>query len=1381
MDRAPITPFRILHIEDNDSDALDIVQRLAKPGVEADLQRYQPDRTNLAKTLQESWDVLLIADSTPDLNDTLAWLAIRYPDLPVILLVRARDEEEAATLLGRGAWDFVAKDRLARLLPVLDRVIKESRRCHVCQDVELQFRRFVRDSTEAMAMFNRSMVYLAASKRWSEDFGLDHATLVGQSHYAVFPDLPLHWKEVHQRVLAGESLEKEEDCFERADGREQWLRWKAVPWRDRQGQIRGLIISSEDITEQKLIESELRMESARFQTLLETSSDWIWEVDSGGHYTYASPQVKTLLGYEPNELLGHTPFDLMPRQEVSRLGGAFAKIVTAQQPFALLENINIRKDGQRVVLETSGTPIIDADGNLLGYRGVDRDVTQRVEAQQALRDSQDMLQRAQAVARIGSWALLNGSERLSLSKEAARIFDLPDIGTTTFSEIISCVHPDDKTKVESGWQAVLGGIPFYDLTVRLIVRNQLIWVRTLTEVETDPQGKMVRALGTVQDITAQKSLEQANAQLLQALDESADFVATADLMGRSIYINAGGRTLVGLAKEAPLNYLTTADFHPAWISEKLVKEIFPKVLAGERWRGELTLLGIDGREIPVDANIFPLTDEYGQITAFATVQSDLTEFKQREAILQTERQRLNNIIEGTQAGTWEWNVQTGEATFNSFWAEMIGYTLAELAPLNIDTWIKLAHPDDLKHSSQLLERHFSSADPYYECEARIKHKDGHWVWVLDRGRVLSWSEDGKPLLMSGIHLDISERKEAELHSKRLQSVIDDSLDFVGIADLQATVIYINKAGRRMVGLPEEGNLGSVSIKNFLTETAWEQTLSQVIPALRLTGYWQGDSALRHRDGHSIPVSRHARMHFDTNGKPIYMSAVLRDIRERVTLEQELMRAKEAAEAANIAKSQFLSTMSHEIRTPLTAILGFSEVLLETDASEEQRETALQAVLDNGRHLHALINDLLDMSKIEAGRLEFETLPLNLADLLESSLSSLRGLFQEKKLNFFIHYLPPLPARIHSDPTRLRQIIINLLGNAIKFTDRGSVRVLVSCDVSEQLLLISILDSGIGMDAQQQERLFQPFVQGDNSITRRHGGTGLGLALSRQLARGLGGDLQVDSSEGAGSLFTVHIPTGPLDPNELVTDLGVWNTNPIITPRPSIPTPPRLTGRVLLAEDNPYNQQLLGQRLTRLGLEVVIVGDGEVAVAKAMEEDFDLILMDMQMPIMDGLEATRLLRQALCPTPIVALTAHSLKSYLDQTKAAGCDDFLTKPVDWSAFYRVLMTYLPAAEERESAPQSQPTEDKSLEVLAERFHHSLPDTVKEMRQALEAGELERIAGLAHQLKGVAGGLGYPALGETARILEAAAHNEARAAVENILEELYRSVDNSKTNNS
>jgi len=426
--------------------------------------------------------------------------------------------------------------------------------------------------------------------------------------------------------------------------------------------------------------------------------------------------------------------------------------------------------------------------------------------------------------------------------------------------------------------------------------------------------------------------------------------------------------------------------------------------------------------------------------------------------------------------------------------------------------------------------------------------------------------------------------------------------------------------------------------------------------------------------------------YDESGKVVMMLEHVRDITDRKRAEQEFkdyalalesqkMAMEEfylAAEAATRAKSEFLANMSHEIRTPMTAILGFSENLLMPDLPAEDRKMAVETILRNGEHLLEVINEILDLSKIEAGKLEVECIARSPIRLVEDVHSLMRGRALNKGLAFEIEYATPVPDTIHTDPTRLRQILINLIGNAIKFTEKGEVRMAASFSPQREhhpaTMCFEVCDTGIGITQKQLGKLFQPFTQADSSTTRKHGGAGLGLLICRRLAQKLGGAIDVESEPGVGSKFRATVSAG------LVA--GVKMVEPssnvvLIKKKPSsesslAPLPGRIDCKVLLAEDAPDNQRLVGVILTKAGSQVTIAENGRIACEKALEavqagKPFDLILMDMQMPVMDGYDATRNLRNHQYSGPIVALTAHAMPADCQQCLDAGCDGYVAKPI------------------------------------------------------------------------------------------------------------------------
>ena len=389
---------------------------------------------------------------------------------------------------------------------------------------------------------------------------------------------------------------------------------------------------------------------------------------------------------------------------------------------------------------------------------------------------------------------------------------------------------------------------------------------------------------------------------------------------------------------------------------------------------------------------------------------------------------------------------------------------------------------------------------------------------------------------------------------------------------------------------------------------------------------------------------------------------------------------DATEAANRAKSEFLANMSHEIRTPMTAILGFSDVLLGS-LEKEENLAAAATIKRNGEYLLELINEILDLSKIEAGKLEIESIECSPAKLVEDVVSLMRVRGDAKNLPLKIEYVGPIPKAIQCDPTRLRQILINLIGNAIKFTEVGEVRLavrLTQCPSGEPKMRFDVIDTGIGMTQEQVSKLFRPFTQADSSTTRKFGGTGLGLTISKRLARMMGGDITIGSTPGQGSTFGLVVGTGPLEGVAMLDNPAEAAARRRQEAKPSVTPAVKLNCRILLAEDGPDNQRLLCFILKKAGADVTVAENGQIACELALAANdqgnpFQVILMDMQMPVMDGYEATRQLRQAGHTGPIIALTANAMQGADQKCREAGCDDYLAKPIDKSRFLPVVAQY------------------------------------------------------------------------------------------------------------
>jgi PAS domain S-box-containing protein len=643
--------------------------------------------------------------------------------------------------------------------------------------------------------------------------------------------------------------------------------------------------------------------------------------------------------------------------------------------------------------------------------------------------------------------------------------------------------------------------------------------------------------------------------------------------------------------------------------------------------------------------------------------------KAQDALRESE-QRLQFVLQGGGLGFWDCDLATDEVHRNDRWAEMLGYAPGEI-DVNRVQWTDLVHPDDFPAAWQSIKDHLAGRTPMHRYEYRMRTKDGTYKWILDQAQVVAWDATGKPTRMSGTHADITARKKLDQALRESEHFLREAQI---VAGLGTYVLDISTGIWQSSGVLDD--ILGIEASCDHSVAGW---VALVHPADRsmMVDYFTQDVLGRHQrfdkeyrilrpcDQVVRWVHGLGRLEFNSNGQPSRMIGTIQDITAVKALETQLRGALEEAERANLAKSEFLANMSHEIRTPINGILGMSDLLLDTEQTPVQRSYA-ESIHACGSSLLTIINDILDFSKVEAGQLNLETVNFEVRETVAEALEILAVNALQKGLTVESLVADDVPVVMIGDPGRLRQVLLNLISNAIKFTEQGEITVraeVLAKTAGSTSLRFSVKDTGMGIPADKLDAIFFKFTQADSTTTRQFGGTGLGLAICRQLVHLFQGEISVTSEEGKGSVFAfTAVFEVPSVESIHLSHSGDYHR------RVSQPPPvglPHKRLRVLVAEDNTTNRIIAVKMLERLGHVAETVANGEEAVDSVRQLPYDLVLMDCQMPVMDGFEATRQIRgfgsKAKNPQiPIIALTAHAMKGDRDLCLKAGMNDYVTKP-------------------------------------------------------------------------------------------------------------------------
>ena len=1246
-----------------------------------------------------------------------------------------------------------------------------------------------------------------------------------------------------QRAATGEIV-RMQTVHIAPNGRRIEVDFSLKPMQDHDGRITHLIPEGRDITSLRNAERELLASAeanARrdefFRLLVEGVKDYaIFMLDPSGCIQTWNEGAARLKGYAASEIIGRHFSTFYSREDVANGKPDHELKVALKEGKYVEDGWRIRKDGSAFYANVTISAITDAEGKLCGFAKITKDLTERRNAEIALRDAEIQLRcseereqfatkmhfLADTVPGIVWTAMPDGN----LTYYNRKWFDYTGM---TFEQTKDwgwkpVLHPDDLENCLAHWSASIATGNSYEVEYRFRrgTDGEYRWHLGRAVPRRDEAGSIVEWVGTCTDIHDQKmianDLEVARFELEARIEERtcelvkekrsieailnnvADGIVACDADGVITLSNRSLREVQDIVEKSTLSdeYVKAFGlFRQDGTTLMELNEVpLYRALQGEVVKDvEMVIRSRSGTTRRVVASGRPLIDDLGRKFGAVVGLHDITE---RVAV----EQKFRLLFEHSSHPLLF--VQSGK---------VLDANQATLDLLGCKDKSKLLsiHPSDLSPDFQPDGQR--SKDKRLAVEAGLKEKGYHrFDWIL---RKFDGTEFPVEVSLTAIQLegvdtelvvwsDLTERlrTEAEIASQKLfmEAVLENISDGIIACDADYRITYMNPEARRTFGIhdqPDEmtaewgaEHLGLFDPASQRRLSINERPLGRALKGEIIDGV---EVLVKPQNAGYRRLRISARPIENSDGNIVGAVVAAHDVTELHQSQQELLAAKETAEAASRAKGDFLANMSHEIRTPMTSIIGYADLLSTTERSQEERQEFVHTIRRNGEHLLNLINDLLDLSKIDAGKMTVEHISVSPEKILAEVESPMRVFAAEKNVDFVIERRGLIPESVQTDPTRIRQVLLNLVSNAIKFTTAGFVRITLSFDANSRMLTYSVQDSGIGLTDEQQGSLFQPFMQADASTTRRFGGTGLGLALSKRLVEMLGGTLTVQSKAGQGSTFSFSIHDYPnhlanVDrPSAAAVELG---SHELVQ---------RVNARVLLAEDAADNRRLVTIFLEQAGMSVDHAVNGRVAVDKALAAasvgmPYDAILMDMQMPELDGYGATRELRaKGLTKVPVIAFTAHAMESERRRCTDAGCDGFVTKPVNPIELIGTIARHVSATRSEnqvlrnQSTPQlagqsgdPMPTQIAALvvplpvtssssvikstmtqypeiaDVIAE-YVGGLSTTAANLKDLFDAQDLRSLQRLAHQMRGAGGGYGFNPISDFAGQLEDSVRDE------------------------